>query len=82
MTAQTAEVPSIVISNLVLLKDFLPPFQIGSTVRLKSGSPTMTVTAVQDGHVEVQWFEGDIAKQKIYPVGALNPVRFRKNVHV
>ena len=56
---------------LVLLKDFLPPFQIGATVRLKSGSPLLTVTSVQDGHVEVQWFEGTNAKQKIYPVSAL-----------
>ena len=57
--------------NLVLLQGFLPPFQIGATVRLKSGSPKMTVTAVQDGHVEVQWFEGEVAKQKILPVAAL-----------
>ena len=59
---------------LVLLKDFLPPFQIGATVRLKSGSPTLTVTSVQGAHVEVQWFEGTNAKQKIYPVAALREV--------
>jgi len=68
-------------TNLILLKDFLPPFRIGSTVRLKSGSPMLTVTAVQDGHVEVQWFEGTEAKQKIYPVAALQTARFRKSFH-
>lgn len=57
--------------NLVLLQGFLPPFKIGAMVRLKSGGPRLTVTAVEDGHVEVQWFEGEIAKQKIFPVGAL-----------
>lgn len=79
---QTAELPVLAIPNLVLLKDFLPPFKIGATVRLKSGSPMLTVTAVQDGHVEVQWFEGTEAKQKIYPVAALQVARFRKNIHV
>lgn len=58
-------------ANLVLLKDFLPLYPIGATVRLKSGSPLLTVTAVIDGHAEVQWFEGREAKQKIYPVAAL-----------
>jgi uncharacterized protein YodC (DUF2158 family) len=57
--------------NLVLLQGFLPPFRIGATVRLKSGGPRMTVTAVEEGHVEVQWFEGEVAKQKIFPVAAL-----------
>ncbi len=71
MTSSTAAKITITIPNLVLLKDFLPPFQIGATVRLKSGSPVLTVTALQDGMVEVQWFEGPVAKQKIYPVGAL-----------
>ena len=61
--------------NLVLLKDFLPPYRIGATVRLKSGSPVLTVTAIQDLHVEVQWFEGQVAYQKIYPLAALRPVR-------
>jgi uncharacterized protein YodC (DUF2158 family) len=63
--------PALILSNLVLLKDFLPLYPIGATVRLKSGSPVMTVTAVVDGLVEVQWFEGREARQKIYPVAAL-----------
>lgn len=78
---QTAE-PLLVIPNLVLLKGFLPQFKIGAIVRLKSGGPIMTVTAIQDGHVEAQWFNGDIAMQKIYPVGALNPARRRRRAHV
>lgn len=69
-------------SNLVLLKDFLPLYPIGSTVRLQSGSPILTVTAIHNGHVEVQWFEGQEAKQKIYPVAALKPIRFRRSIHV
>jgi len=63
--------------NLILLSDFLPPFKIGATVRLKSGGPRMTVTAVHEGHVEVQWFEETVAKQKIYPIGALKPAARR-----
>lgn len=78
---QTAELePST--SNLVLLKDFLPPFEIGATVRLKSGGPAMTVTAIHDGYVEVQWFEDQQARQKIYPVAALSRINLRKGVHV
>lgn len=75
---RTAEIQEYA-PNLVLLKGFLPLYQIGATVRLKSGSPVLTVTAIKDGHVEVQWFEGPVAYQKIYPVAALNPVR---NSHV
>lgn len=74
MTSSAVAEATILIPNLVLLKDFLPPFQIGATVRLKSGSPTLTVTAIKDGFAEVQWFEGEIGKQKIYPVGALKAV--------
>lgn len=70
------------ISNLILLEGFLPLFRIGATVTLKSGSPLLTVTAVQDGHVEVQWFEGTESRQKIYPVSALEAARRRKKVHV
>jgi uncharacterized protein YodC (DUF2158 family) len=66
-------------TNLVLLKDFLPPFQIGATVRLKSGGPRMTVTAIIDGHIEAQWFEADGAKQKIYPIAALVPAGRHRN---
>ncbi len=68
--------------KMVLLKDFLPLYPIGATVRLKSGSPLLTVTAIQDGHVEVQWFQGQEAKQKIYPIGALKPLRMRKSIHL
>ena len=68
--------------NLVLLKDFLPPYPIGATVRLKSGGPVLTVTAIQDGLVEVQWFEGQEAKQRILPVAALKPVTTRRNIYV
>jgi uncharacterized protein YodC (DUF2158 family) len=61
--------------KLVLLKDFLPAFNIGDMVRLKSGSPLLTVTACIDGQVEVNWFEETIAKQKIYPIAALRKTR-------
>jgi uncharacterized protein YodC (DUF2158 family) len=71
--------PTIEMPNLVLLKDFLPPFRIGATVRLKSGGPVMTVTAIIDGHAETQWFEKTGAKQKIYPIGALSPAKRKKN---
>jgi uncharacterized protein YodC (DUF2158 family) len=63
---------------LIVLRDFLPPFKIGATVRLRSGSPLMTVTAVENGHVEVKWFEGLSAKQTIFPVGALIAGRKRR----
>jgi uncharacterized protein YodC (DUF2158 family) len=72
----------VAVSNLILLEGFLPPFRIGATVRLKSGSPLLTVTAVQEGHAEVQWFEGTAAKQKIYPVGALQVTRRKRGIHV
>lgn len=80
--SQLAEIQAERPSNLILLKDFLPPYKIGSTVRLRSGSPLLTVTAIQDGHVEVQWFEGQEAKQKIYPIGALKPIKMRRSIHV
>lgn len=68
--------------NLVLLSGFLPKFKVGATVRLKSGGPMLTVTATHHAHVEVQWFEGTDAKQKIYPVAALQEARKRRKVHV
>lgn len=68
--------------NLVLLSGFLPLFAIGATVRLNSGGPIMTVTAYQEGHVEVQWFEKTESKQKIYPVGALHHARRGRRISV
>lgn len=68
--------------NLVLLTDFLPKFRIGATVRLKSGSPMLTVTATHHAYAEVQWFEGTEAKQKIYPVAALQEARKRRKINV
>lgn len=68
--------------TLILLAGFLPKFSIGATVKLKSGSPMLTVTATHHAHVEVQWFEGTEAKQKIYPVAALQEARKRRKVHV
>lgn len=77
--SQPATVPSLNIPNLVLLKDFLPPYPIGATVRLKSGGPLMTVTALStSGLIETKWFEGETAKQNIYPIGAVIPGRYRK----
>ena len=73
---------AVAMSNLILLQGFLPPFRIGATVTLKSGSPLLTVTAMQDGLVEVQWFEGTEAKQKIYPVSALEETKRGRKVHV
>lgn len=72
----------IELPNLIVLEGFLPKFRIGAIVRLKSGSPLLTVTASHHGHVEVQWFEGTEAKQKIYPVAALQEARKRRKVHV
>jgi uncharacterized protein YodC (DUF2158 family) len=57
--------------NLTVLAGFLPQFKIGATVRLKSGSPELTVTSVENNYAEVHWFEGDNARQKILPVAAL-----------
>ena len=78
----SVEEHTVIVSNLILLQGFLPPFRIGATVTLKSGSPYLTVTAIQEGHVEVQWFEGTEAKQKIYPVSALEETKRRRKVHV
>lgn len=38
-------------------------FEIGDLVELKSGSPIMTVTAIdfpRDGEIRCEWFKGDI----------------------
>jgi uncharacterized protein YodC (DUF2158 family) len=63
------------VPNLVVLDGFLPQFKIGTTVKLKSGSPDMTVTAINSHWAEVQWFEGDNPKQKIFPMAALTRSR-------
>jgi len=34
-------------------------FQLGDTVRLKSGGPIMTVSAIDDSTVECTWFGAD-----------------------
>ena len=59
-------------ANLIVLSDFLPPFRIGDRVRLKSGGPLLTVTTCYQSHCEVQWFEGQEIRQKIFPVAALS----------
>lgn len=37
----------------------LPPFRTGDVVVLKSGSPPLTVAAVEDDELAISWFTSD-----------------------
>ena len=55
------------------------PFSIGDTVRLKSGSPTMTVTAVNTDEdntawISCMWFDGKNKQESSFPANALKPI--------
>jgi uncharacterized protein YodC (DUF2158 family) len=62
-------------TNLVLLKDFLPPYKVGDRVQLKSGSPSLTVTHCEGGQIEVVWFEKTERHQCVLPAAALRKIR-------
>lgn len=47
---------------------------IGDIVKLKSGSPLMTVTQLLDGKVSCSWFvESRAVSTHIFPIAALEP---------
>ena len=49
-----------------------PPFVVGSAVRLKGGSPSMTVLEIHDKHVVCAWFAHDGAPNRAtFPIEAV-----------
>ena len=46
-------------------------FKPGDTVRLKSGSPVMTVSKTEDGRVNCVWFSNDDVKSGTFIAAAL-----------
>ena len=49
-------------------------FVPGQTVRLKSGGPLMTVSAVNDGEVTCEWFdENGVAMVRVFKAAVLKP---------
>jgi uncharacterized protein YodC (DUF2158 family) len=44
---------------------------VGSTVRLKSGGPSMTVKEVMGTLVRVQWFDGSTLKEDVVSISTL-----------
>jgi uncharacterized protein YodC (DUF2158 family) len=46
-------------------------FKVGDVVRLKSGSPQMTVTEARDGQVWTAWFIGAESKTGYFPAAAV-----------
>ena len=53
------------------LRDTEPPFPVGTTVRLNSGGPLMTVDRIGDCTVECVWFRGKEALRESFAVAAL-----------
>ena len=51
----------------------MPNIQPGDVVILKSGSPPMTVEAVEEGKAWCTWFDGSKALRHVFPLHALEP---------
>ncbi len=49
-------------------------FTVGTVVRLKSGSPDMTVLLVEGSMVVCRWFEGPALRQAVFPADMLTTV--------
>jgi uncharacterized protein YodC (DUF2158 family) len=47
------------------------PFKPGDTVRLNSGGPVMTVTAVEGDWVVCDWFDGSTKREHKFVTAAL-----------
>lgn len=65
------EVREVVGTNLLLFTKFEPKFQIGDIVRLKSGSPPLTVVACDSTEVQVHWYVGDSLNGANHPIQAV-----------
>lgn len=48
---------------------------VGDQVRLKSGSPPMTVEKIVGSEVHCCWFEGNVLKRDKFPYGAIEKER-------
>ena len=49
--------------------------QVGDIVHLNSGSPELTITAIDSGSAKVEWLDGGVTKQGVFPCACLKPVR-------
>ena len=55
----------------------LPKFTVGTTVKLKSGGPDMSVKTVEDhnGNLYAQWFAGKKLELGNFPIKSLEEVK-------
>jgi uncharacterized protein YodC (DUF2158 family) len=49
-------------------------FSIGDTVRLNSGSPTLTVVAIHDGDLSVGWIDVNGLQRLSLPAACFNKI--------
>lgn len=52
--------------------DTEPPFPVGTTVRLNSGGPLMTVDGFENGTAFCAWFQGDEISRARFSIPALS----------
>jgi len=69
------EVKEVVGTNLLLYTKFDPKYKIGDTVRLKSGSPLMTVVACNENEVQVKWFIKNQLHGDTHPLQAVKEAK-------
>lgn len=69
------EVKEVVGTNLLLFTKFEPKYKIGATVRLKSGSPLMTVVGCDENEVHVKWFIKNQLHGDTHPIHAVKEVK-------
>jgi uncharacterized protein YodC (DUF2158 family) len=65
------QVKEVVGTNLLLFTKFEPKYKVGDIVRLKSGSPPMTVVACDNIEVQVHWYVGDQLNGANHPIQAV-----------
>lgn len=64
-------IKEVIGTNLLLFTKFEPKFKVGDIVKLKSGSPLMTVVACDEREVQVHWYVDNQLNGAVHPINAV-----------
>lgn len=62
-------------TNLLLFTKFETKYKVGSIIKLKSGSPPMTVVACDESEVKATWFLENHLQGQAFPLDAVKEVK-------